>query len=150
VTENPKLTGHMETGFAFLDVLPAVGTRLGVVGNPFLRLSVLRITVIPGALKLLRGEALVPRNHVLVAHLKGTLLALNVRLHLLGEAAESWPRPVEWMVGGYVCDLARDRCRWIGGRISRQLITVSVMGLSYLKILHRGNEWGAERKLYSI
>jgi len=73
----------VETGLALLNVLVTARTRFRVVGNPVLRLLVLRVAVIPGALKLLTGEALMPRNHVLVAHLKCTLLAVNVRVRFI-------------------------------------------------------------------
>ena len=78
----------METGLALLDVLVTVWTRLGVVGNPVLRLLVLWITVISCTLKLLTAETLMPGNHVFVTHFKGTLLAVNMRVNLITVVVE--------------------------------------------------------------
>lgn len=78
----------METGLALLNVLVAVRTRLGVVGNPVLRLLVLWVTVISCTLKLLAAETFVPRNHVFVTHFKGTLLAVNMRVRLITVVVE--------------------------------------------------------------
>lgn len=77
------LTCHVEAGLALLDVLVTVRTRLGVVCYPVLCLLVLWIAMISCALKFLTAEAFVPRNHVLVAHFKGTLLAVNMRVSLI-------------------------------------------------------------------
>ena len=78
----------METGLALLNVLVTVWTRFCVVCNPVLRLLVLWIAVISCTLKLLTAETFVPRNHVLVAHFKSTLLAVNMRIRLITVVVE--------------------------------------------------------------
>lgn len=71
----------MEAVLALLDILLAVWTWLRVVGDPILRLLEFWIAVLPHAVELLTGLALVPWNRMIIAHLEATFFASNTRVH---------------------------------------------------------------------